>query len=433
MESFVHQSRVIPIWGVYDVVVAGGGVAGIIAATAAARNGAKTAHIERYGFLGGTATAGMVTPISEFKKNGRQIIGGIPWEFAQRLGKLNGAILDYSNGAVPFDQECYKLAAQQMELEAGVELLLHSYLTAVIYENQQIRSVIIENKSGAFAIKGKVFIDCTGDADVAYMAGVPMQDDYGGQMQPMTLWFKLGGVNTEKLPSLHLDTSNKRRYNKDVSALLTQKKEAGLCGNFGGPWFITAMRDSIININITRMGADASNWQAQQKAELQLREDMFNLVRILKEDVDGFQNAYLLESGTQAGIRETRRIKGVFTVPAEDILEAVHYEDSICMGAHCIDMHRASDQVQDVRFLDAPYYIPYRCMITAEYDNLLVAGRCVSADHRAFGSMRVQAPCMAEGHAAGCAAAICARNGHSVHDINIPLLRQTLAQQGAIL
>ena len=189
----ILMNKSVPVIGQYDVIVCGGGPAGWIAAVAAARNGAKTALIERYGFLGGAATASLVTPISEFNKNGRRIIGGIPWEFVEKMDAEGAADITYRNGNIPYEPEMYKLVAQRMVLEAGVDLFLHSYIIDVHNEGKCVTHIIAVNKSGIQAMEGRIFIDATGDADVAYMAGVPMQKmPIADQLQPASMCLQIG-------------------------------------------------------------------------------------------------------------------------------------------------------------------------------------------------------------------------------------------------
>ena len=184
----IMLNKSVQVVGQYDVIVCGGGPAGWIAAVAAARNGKKTALIERYGFLGGAATASYVTPISKFNKNGRRVIGGIPWEFVEEMSAIGAADPTYRNGNVPYDPEMYKLVAQRMVLEAGVDLFLHSYIIDVYTESRRITHVFTVNKSGIQALEATMFIDATGDADVAYMAGVPMlKMPRSDQLQPASM------------------------------------------------------------------------------------------------------------------------------------------------------------------------------------------------------------------------------------------------------
>jgi hypothetical protein len=413
----------------YDVVVCGGGPAGICAAVAAARLGANTLLIERLGFLGGTATAGMVTPISEFNKGGKQIIGGIPWEMALRMHDAGGAILDYHNGNVPFDQEIYKLTAQRMVIESQVSLMLDTWAFDVRCDGSRIKNVKSLNKSGIMPVKGKIFVDCTGDADVALGAGAPMQPK-DLTLQPMTLWFRLGGVDTKQVEGLRLDGENTSGNNARIRAFLLSEDKGGV---FGGPWFFEGPAPDIVNVNMTRAAGDATDQDSLQRAALELREKVFYYVKMLKEHVPAFHGCYLLDTAAQTGVRETRNLLGVHTVTAQELLDCVNFPDTIAHGAHPMDLHEASGSGQRLIFFDKAYNIPYRCMIAQGYDNLLVAGRCVSATREAQSTMRVQAPCMAEGEAAGCAAAICARDGVSVHSLDTRLLRDTLSSQGAIL
>ena len=193
--KFITISKSAKLAGDYDVVVCGGGPAGFIAAIAAAREGAKTAIVEQYGFFGGMATAGFVNPISVFSYNGALVTGGIPWEFVNRLQKAGGAEIESPLANVAFEPEHYKLVAQRMILEAGVDIYMHSYLTGCVKDGNKITHIIIDNKNGAEALSAKVFIDCTGDADLAAMAGVPMQAQEG-PLQPLSSYFILGGVDT---------------------------------------------------------------------------------------------------------------------------------------------------------------------------------------------------------------------------------------------
>ena len=418
----------------YDVVVCGGGPAGIIAAISAARNGARTALIERYGFLGGAATASLVNPISVFKSHGNQVIRGVPWEFVERLSEIGGAIDDYENGNVPVDAEKYKLVAQRMLLEAGVKLYLHSYVSDVIVEEKKVTHVIINNKDGASAIEAKYFVDSTGDADLCALAGFPMQElPDVGSMQPASLGFRIGGVKLDLIVGLHPRTPNAKFQMYSV-----REKFESLAGieeipNFGGPWFCTVLNDEagIVNVNITRTSANAVDGESVTSTECKLREDVFRFFELLKKYVPAFSDSYLLMSATQVGYRESRRIKGNHILTADEYIEAVHFGDAVARGAHPIDIHHAKDSKQEATFLSQAGYIPYRSMVSYELDNIIVAGRCISADRQAFASIRVQATAMALGQAAGTAAAICADNGCSVSNIDVKHLRERLTSQGA--
>ena len=425
-----------PIAGSYDVVVCGGGPAGFIAAAAAAHEGAKTALIERFGFLGGMATAGYVTPISEFKFDDVLVIGGIPWEFIRKLEAMGGAFVEPTIGNVAFDPELYKLCAQRMVLDAGVSLYMNSYLSGCICKDGVIRDAIIENKNGTEAIEGKVFIDATGDADLAHFAGVPMQPMNGDSLQPLSTYFILQGVDTDSpviREAMHHSKQGENCHCLPVRNRLLEMMKTEKMPNFGGPWFCTLLRDGAVTVNMTRATADACDNRDYTRAECELREDVFRLTDILRRNFAEFKNCRVASVSVQAGIRETRRIKGVHTITGEEYLNAVHYEDTIAHGMHPIDIHSSEQGKQYTHFLSRPSYVPYRALIAPDYPNLLAAGRCLSADRQAFASLRVQGSCMDMGQAAGTAAAQCARRNVPVQQADIPELIAHLKALGAVL
>lgn len=430
----ISLTREVPVVGEYDVVVCGGGPAGFIASVAAARNGAKTALIERYGFLGGAATASLVNPISTFKKDGAKVIGGIPWEFVEKLSEIGGAIPDYENGNVPVDVEKYKLIAQRMVIDAGVKLYLHSYLSDVICEEGRVSHVLINNKSGTSALKAKYFVDCTGDADLCYLCGFPLQEmPSTAELQPASLGFRIGGAKMEQVTGVHPRTPGAKFQMYQVREIFQSLSGREEVPNFGGPWFCTVLLDDagILNVNISRTAASAVDAESVTEAECSLREDVYRLFYLLKTYVPAFSESYLILGATQTGFRESRRILGEHVLTEEEYVGAFHFEDSVARGAHPLDMHRAGDSGQDVRFLSGAGYIPYRSLISRKIDNVFAAGRCISADRPSFASIRVQATAMALGQAAGTAAALCARDDCKSFELSVPLLRDVLKEQGA--
>ena len=433
MEEYKFE-KTVPVAGEYDVVVCGGGPAGFIAAIAAARQGARTAIVERFGFLGGMATAGIVNPLSVFTYKGEKVIGGIPWEFIERLQSMGGGLIEKPLGNVAFEPEFYKLCCQRMVIEAGVEMFTNSYISGCVCNEGQIEAVIIENKNGSEALRARCFVDCTGDADLAHLAGVPMQTMEGKPLQPMSTYFILSGVDTDSPMIREAMHHNKQGENCHClpvrEKLLELKEELGI-PEFGGPWFCTTLQPGVITVNMTRTSGDACDNRSYARAECELREQVFRMAEVLKDNFPEFRNSFVSAVSVQAGVRETRRIKGVHTISAEEYVNAYRYEDSISRGAHPIDIHIANGAAQNVTFLESPAYVPYRALIAEGFPNLLVAGRCLSADKTAFASLRVQASCMGTGQAAGMAAAICCEDSVDVHHVNIGKLVDRLRKTGA--
>lgn len=431
----ITVTKQVPIVGSYDVVVLGGGPAGVIASIAAARHGAKVALVERFGFLGGMATAGLVMPLSVFTYNNERVIGGIPWQFLERLEAMGGGYIEKPLGNVAFDPELYKLCMQRMVLEAGVTLYMNSYLSGcTIDEKREIKSVIIENKNGSEALESKFFIDSTGDADLAAMAGVPMQEQGDAPLQPLSTYFILSGVDTSSplvSQAMHHNKQGVNCHCLPIREYLLEHAQALNIPEFGGPWFSTTLHEGCVGVNMTRTAANACDNRDYTAAECRLREDVYRMAEILKTNFKEFENSFVSAIAPQAGIRETRRIKGVHTMSAEEYLSGYKYEDSISRGAHPIDIHATKGNTQTTQFLKQAAYVPYRALIAETFPNLLVAGRALSADRAAFASMRVQASCMGTGQAAGVAAALCVQNNCTVQQVDIPQLITTLRALGA--
>ena len=430
-------TREAPVAGTYDVVVCGGGPAGFIAAIAAAREGARTALVEQYGFLGGMATAGLVAPLSVFTYNGEKVIGGIPWEFLERLEALGGGLIEKPLGNVAFDPELYKLCCQRMVLEAGVDLYLHAWLSGCRSENGRISHVFIESKNGTEALAAKVFIDATGDADLSYAAGVPMLPA-GKPLQPASTYFVLAGVDTESpliADAMHHNKQGENCHCLPIrEELLAHAEEWGI-PDFGGPWFCTLLHPGVVAVNMTRTQTDACDNRDFTAAECRLREDVYKMAAVLREHFPEFRNCYVSMVAPQAGVRETRRIHGLHVITGKEYVNGVRYPDSVSRGAHPIDIHSPAGATQSVTFLKQAAYVPYRALVAGGFPNLLVAGRCISADRQAFASLRVQASCMGMGQAAGIAAAQAVRGAPpaDVTQIDTGDLTARLREIGACL
>jgi hypothetical protein len=402
-----------------QVLVAGGGPAGLAAAVAAARQGVRTMLVERYGFLGGMATAGLVNPFMLWDPKLGQLVGGIFQEMLDRLSARGGYSGPRQRNA--FDPEAFKAVADEICLEAGVQVRMHTLLTDAGVRNGRITTVRTESKSGRERLRARVFIDCTGDADLAHRAGVPCDEgrEEDGLTQPMTLNFRMANVDVERMPP-----------RAEINRLYDAAKADGRvrCPRENVLLFY-ALQPDVVHFNTTRVtgksGVDASDLT---EAEVEARRQTQDLVAFLRSDVSGFENAYLQQTAAQIGIRESRRIRGEYILTAEDVLSASKFPDGIARCAYPIDIHSptgAGTVIRDVPRGDH-YEIPFRCLVPKGIDNLLVAGRCVSATHEAQASLRVMPQCFAMGEAAGVAAALAIRQGISPKEVDAAELRQAL-------
>jgi len=431
--SIREPSRQVPVAGSYDVIVCGGGPAGLIAAVAAARNGAKTLLIERYGFVGGMSTSALVTPISEFRHFGKQHIGGIPFELLQRAAELGGADVTLESGNFPVNDEIMKLAAQRLLLESGVTLLYHTWFSDCVTEGDRVTHVIVQNKAGRVAYQASVFVDCTGDADLVRAAGFPTTK--GDVLQPATLWFQLGGVDTDALDHLFRDAvDGMLPVSQAIRGRLHELNERGEIPIFGGPWINRFFHDGMVSINVLREATDASDPERFTRTECSLRENLQLIIDVLRREFPEFRDCWLAKSGIQTGVRETYHIVGIYELQRDDILVPKAFPDTIAKGAHVIDIHSSSSNEQNGLVIPRQEYnIPFRCLVPQGSINLVTAGRCLCADGPGFGSVRVMATCMAMGQGAGTAAALGVKHGYSMSGMDFTRLRETLIEQGAVV
>ena len=428
--------RQVPVIAQYDAVVCGGGPAGWTAAISAARNGCRTALIEKMSYLGGAPTAALVDPISGCYHKGKRVLGGIAWEFIQRLVDAGAAQIELPKGHVSFDPEYYKLLAQRMALEAGVELYTNTVVAGCQLADGCVTHVLIESKDGLQALAAGTVIDATGDGLLCRRAGVPMQVSADG-MQPMSMCFLLRNVDvTTDLLRDHIHHTGLHGQSKhlgiyhDLQRLAEQGEDVP---QFGGPWFNSTMQQDLICVNMTRAAADAADRAQLTQAECRMREDAYKLVALLKKLYPEFANATIAEIAAQGGIRETYHIRGLYTMSGADILNGVQCADGVAFCSHPVDIHSARDNSQTAQYFDVPCPVSYRVMVAEGFDNLLAAGRCVSCVDEAYASMRVQGTCMAIGEAAGVAAAMRRETGCAVTQVDTDALRARLQKQGAIL
>jgi hypothetical protein len=443
----------------YDVLVVGGGNAGCAAALAAARCGARTLLVERYGFLGGTATAAMVGPWMTFHSGAERIVGGIANEIVERLVALGGSpghvvdSSDYVPTITPFDPEVHKALLFDLMKESGVDLLLHAYFLAALKDARgMVGGARFATVGGSREVRAQRTIDATADALVAASAGVELQTgDSRGRVQPASLMFRLSHVDMNQLSAYvrtHPDqmrTSLKAhertpRALTAVAGLYDLWNAARERGDVDVPrelvsFFISPYPDEV-TVNMTRVtDIDPLDPDDLTRAEIEARGQAMQLLAFFRRSVPGFAGARIAATGTQIGIRESRRIVGVYTLTAQDILAARTFPDGIARSAYPIDIHNPSGAGTTTFRLpaDAAYEIPYRCLIPAEMDRLLVAGRCISTTHEALASTRLTPTVMTLGQAAGTAASLSLAGNVAVRDLDPADLRRRLIADGVDL
>lgn len=448
-----EPAREIPVRTQTDILVVGGGPSGIMAALAAAEGGHKVMLIESRSFVGGNMTIGL--PILGFLgQKGNQIIKGLPQKFIDRMKAVQASSehrpcpLHMSLTLV--EPEAVKTVALQMLVEAKVDLLFYTFCAGVVMEEDELKGIIIESKAGREAILAKTIIDCTGDADIAYRAGVPCE--YGnedGGVQPPTLMFCLGGVDTERLrtsvaeePRTYLTDFIPAEYfgqnNQFVLVgmrnLVKKAQENGLNLSTERTILITGLRKGEVWVNMTRVnGVNGTDPASLSYGEIEGRDQIRDIQQYLIEYVPGFENAYFLKTAPFLGIRETRRIRGKYTMTREDIMSCQLFDDAIAVASYPLDIHHPQGGGCTLEWCGDCYDIPYRSLIPENIKNLIVAGRCISTTHEAMSAIRVMAPCMAMGEAAGRAASISVTQSIQPAEVDVKQLQQELLQNGAYL
>jgi len=454
-EPMIHEpARELEILRDADLVVCGGGPAGIAAALGAARNGAKTLLLEQYGFLGGTATMGGVSSFAYgFHDKRRFLIGGVFAEIRDELHRRKALIKTARYGWEPFHPEVYKSLLLELLAGAGVDILLHTWISDAVMARDALEAVIVESKAGRQAVTGRFFVDATGDADVAFRAGLPCtvgRSESDHAVQAMTLMYYLCGVDIHKTGEF-LAREGRRGYWKDENgepylnatgfqAEIVKARAAGdltiqrdhVASLFTVPWL-----EGVVGVNFGRiMGITPLDPASQTAAATEGRRQIENGIAFLRKYVPGFEKATLLSAAPQVGVRETRRITGDYELTDKDLLACTQFEDVVAQACYMIDVHQPdSDKTILTKLEPGTHYdIPYRCLLPQGVRNLYAAGRCISASHLALSSTRVQAICMALGQAAGTAAALVLRDGKAdIRGISVHRIQEQLRADGAIL
>jgi hypothetical protein len=442
----------------YDVLVVGGGNAGCAAALAAARTGAQVLLVERYGFLGGTATAAMVGPWMTFHSGEERIVGGIAQEIVERLIAMGGSpghlhdASDYVPTITPFDPELHKALLFDLMRENGVHVLLHAWFLEPKLAEGRVMGATVSTVGGLRVLRAKQTIDATADALVAFGAGVPTQQgDERGRVQPASLMFRLSHVDVDALASYL------RRHPEQMrSSLKTHERTPAALTAVAGLYElwdaarargdVTVPRELVslfatpypdeVTVNMTRVtDVDPLDPESLTRAEMEARAQVMQLVAFFRRDVPGFANARIAATAAQIGIRESRRIVGEYTLTADDVLRARTFPDAIARSAYPIDIHNPSGSGTTTQRLPAgaSYEIPYRCLVPLLVDDLLVAGRCISTTHEALASTRLTPTVMTMGQAAGTAAALAVRSGTTPRALDTDALREQLIADGVDL
>ena len=432
----------------WDVIVAGGGTAGACAAIAAARHGARTLVLEQHGFLGGSQSGALVVPIMSFSTGDEVLIRGLHEEIISRC-EAHGPGQD----GVWFDPETVKFVLEQMALEAGCELLYHTFTAEPILDGSALTGVYTWSKSGRRPFFARQLVDCSGDADVAFRAGVPCEsgrpDD--GMNQPASLRFILGNVDIQAVadfmvekggspqsqPKVTFGFSRGLEGESPLEQIVDQAEADGVFSPEEGGYvqaFSIPGRPGEMAFNCPRI-THVNGARVEHLARCQVvgRQRIRRIIEFCRRYMRGFNAAYLAWTAPMVGIRETRRIVGEYVLTADDVLGARKFEDRIAKNAYPIDIHNPVGEGTTLHRLPPGEYheIPYRCLVPLAIENLLVAGRCISATFEAQASIRVQANCRAFGEAAGSAAAMCADRGVAPRQLPADKLLETLRANGA--
>ncbi|HZY19296.1 MAG TPA: FAD-dependent oxidoreductase [Ramlibacter sp.] len=440
--TITEPERRTEVYGEYDVVVLGGGPAGIAAAVAAARAGLSTLLVERYGFLGGMGTAAGVTNFCGLHANVhgeiRRVVHGVASELLERIDRLGGLNAPHAlfgkTVAQAYDTAAYKIAADELVASAGVQLLFHALAVGVVMAApRHVHALLVETRSGRRAVIGRSFIDASGDGDLAAWAGVPFDkgDGAGNMLYPSTM-FRLNGIDPERagkawevIPGLMLQAQAEGRYRFPRKTPIVRPQKSGI------EW----------RVNLTQLAnaqgnaMDGTDADELTQAELLGRRQIASVAGFLKE-VPGFERSYIVDIAPQVGIRETRRMHGLYQLTEADVLGCASFDDTVGVNGWPLELHLRGDV--EFRWPPIPQsrgfnHLPYRMVVPVGVDNLWIAGRCASMSHEAQSAARVTGACFVMGEAAGTAADLALGSGCSAENVPVATLQERLAAGGVFL
>ena len=415
-----------------DVLVVGSGSAGATAAITAAREGANVMLVERYGFMGGISTQVLDTFYGFYTPSDppRKVIGGIPDDVVGALMERGAALIrpnTYGAGnGITYDPTTLKVVWEGLASSAGVRLLFHTFVLDVIREGDRVAGVIAANKLGLIRIDARIIIDASGDADVAVAAGAPYEGPEDGPVQSLTTTFRVVNVEGQRARAVKKDQLHALMQDAIAADYGLPRKEGSI--------HITP-HDGVMHANMTRvMNINATDATQLTTAEIEGRRQAIEYARFLRDYVPGYEQSVLIDVSTQIGVRESRRIYGHYRLTRQDVIHACKFDDAIAQCGAPIEDHHASG---DTRWEYLPegetYDIPYRCLLPQHIENVLVVGRCLSADHDAHASVRSMGQCMAMGQAAGVSAALSVASSSSPPELSVNTLQSRLRSLGAIL
>lgn len=452
IKTILEPERTIPVKDEVDILVVGGGPAGIMAARAAAESGLKVMLIESRGYLGGNLTLGL--PILGYLgRKGNQVVEGLPQMLIDRL-RARGKASEHKPcknhvSLTIIDSEEVKDVALEMLEDVGVKILFYVFCSDVIKEGNDVKGVIIESKEGREAILAKTVIDCTGDGDVAFRAGVEChKGDADGGMQPPTLMFCMRGVNVQELrdaivnrpEEFDMDVMPTEQFKKGPFIVvgfrkkIEEAREKGYSIPVARTILITGLADDEIWVNMSRVcGVDSTNPTSYTDGEITARMQNDEIERYLRDFIPGFEHAWRDKVAAFMGIRESRVIKGKYVLTADDILSCRKFDDAVGVASYPVDIHHSHGDDCTMMWCPDCYDLPYRMLVPEKMENLLVAGRCASMTHEAMASARVMSTCMVMGEAAGRAAKIAIEEGVPVSKVNVEAVREDLRENGAYL
>lgn len=454
----------------FDVVVLGGGASGVAAAAAAARNGRKTLVIDAGAMLGGELLSGMSLD-GVLNARGQYVVGGVSDELFDECRKMDGFIGPVHDQRlicyVCVDPEVMKIAVMRVLERHGVTAWLQTFAEDVVTQGDTVTGLVVVNKSGRTLVTADHFIDCSGDGDLAVLAGAPYEfSDHSGDLQPLSLMFRMGNVDTpallrfaqanvESLAVGESDYIRGTRTDQELVDLLVEQGQPSLFFKSEGPFLGDAIRRGDLAptalimiqptskvrrevcINTTRVGGniDGTDTAAVSATVGMLMEQVWKTVNFLKQQLPGFEQSHFAALAPRVGVRETRRVMGDYVLTKEDVVSGRKFPDVVAKGAQHVDIHQSgTTQIRIPIANGGSYDIPFGCLLPRGLKNVLVAGRCLSATREGMGTARTMGPCMAMGQAVGTAAALCAERGHdAVRALPVPELQRRLKEQGAVI